>query len=499
MAANCVLTDDVIESDFENSSNGSLETDVELQRLSMQFQEEFFKLIDESKVDTPSFVPMNKEDCERVIEDEKVVLTSIYESVKYLSDDNKTFEVSVSFGDPGIGKEDEISIIFQLPPDYPNSIPIFEINNSQSQILTFTETDLLYDKLLQSAFDQRGAPMIYNLVQLVHDSCEEIILSKKKQELHRSLHEQASCCFTTPTVYTSGVGTASVTGVGTIHSEIHPSSFISLQNIIKQCKSCGYRIGGVENILRPALAERFLSTQKKLADMEKKFRKVKKVSCIPEIVYHGTSEYNLPSIVSKGLLVPGTERVRVVHGSACGVGIYVGTSPVISLCYSSSSKLLVCALLPGILVSSVNANGGRFEIFNGSDFYVITNPSQLLPCWVISLYPDDQHETNLALLSASTKSATSAHPPNDTDLNAEDKQALLEARMRKFLPFGFGPGDTTVILDAGDWDDEDDAILEGRTADDAIVLGYGLVQEERSQLQDFRYLDEYSLKPAESK
>ena len=501
MAANCTITDGDINSDLETASNESMDTDAELQKMSL----EFFKLIDESKVDTPSFIPISREECERVIEDEKVVLTSIYESFKYLSEDNNTFEVNISFGDSRIGKEDEMSIIFQLPPDYPNSIPIFEINNSQSQILTFSGTDLLYDQLLQSAFDQRGNPMLYNLIQLVHESCEKVILFNKEHLLHQSLHEQARCGMFIPVVpaadNTPVTVEIAITETPVMHSNFHPSSFISLRGIIEACKSCGYSIKGVENILRPALAERFLFTQQKLSNMEKKYRKVRTISYTPEIVFHGTSENNLPSIVSKGLLVPGTERVRVVHGSAYGVGIYVGTSPSVSLGYSSSSKLLVCALLPGVLVSSFGANGAigkEFEVYNGTGFYVIKNPRQLLPCWIISVHPENQQETSLGLLSAATKSATSAHPHNDTEISAEDKQALLEARMRKFLPFGFGPGDRTVILEAGEWDDDDDAILEGRVTDDSIIIDYGIVHEEKSGLQDFRFLDEYSIEPAES-
>ena len=496
MATNFALADGDTKSDSETVSIELLETDEELQKMSM----EFFKLIDESKVDTPSFVPISKEECERVVEDEIVVLSSIYESFKYLSDDKRTFEVNVSFGDPRIGKEDEVSIVFQLSPGYPNSIPIFEINNSQSQILTFSGTDLLYDQLLQSAFDQRGSPMIYNLIQSFHESCEKVILFKKKNLLHKSLHEQASgpAKPVVSAVDISGVEIASPPEPEEETTDFHPSSFISLRDIIDKCSSSGYRIRGVENILRPALAYRFLAAKQTLLHMEKKQRKTKKIICEPEIVFHGTSENNLPSIVSKGLLVPGMDKVHVVNGSACGVGIYVGTLPLISMCYSNSSKLLVCALLPGVLVSTTSTNARAFEVYNGGSFYVITNPNQLLPCWVISLYPEVQQETNLGLLSASTKSATSTHPYNDTEIDAGERQELLEARMRKFLPFGFGPGDRTIILDAGEWDDDDDAILEGRIADDSIVLDYGVVSEEKSKLQKYRFLDESSLEPAES-
>ena len=180
------------------------------------------------------------------------------------------------------------------------------------------------------------------------------------------------------------------------------------------------------------------------------------------------------------------------------VRFYVGTSPVVSLSYSNTCKLLVCALIPGMKVPF--ASGRKYEIYDGGSFYVIKNPSQLLPCWVISLSFDSGEGTDLGLLSASTKSATNNRLNVDSDevLTKEEKQELLEARMRKFLPFGFGPGDRTVILDAGDWDDDDDAILEGRNAEDNIIIDYGIVKEEKSKLQDFRFLENWELTPAES-
>lgn len=497
MAASC---DAVSDSDDRSYT---CESESDLVSLALQFEEEISQLISESNVDTPSFTPVTLEECIRIIEDEKIILTTIYESIEYLSEDNRTFEADICFGNSKIGKEDEISITFQLPSDYPNSIPIFELNNSKSQILTFSETDLLYDALLQSALEQRGTPMIYNLIQQVHDYCEETILAKKKS-LDCSLHDQLFADYKSKSSTSTTPGTQDT---DTIESDItypsksppiQPSQFISLRNIIDECKTSGYRVNGVENVLRPNLAERFIATQKNIANMERKYKNVKNFSCTPEIVYHGTAEQNLPSIVSKGLLMPGTEKVRVVHGSAYGVGIYVGTSPVVSLSYSNTCKLLVCALIPGMKVPF--ASGRKYEIYDGGSFYVIKNPSQLLPCWVISLSFDSGEGTDLGLLSASTKSATNNRLNVDSDevLTKEEKQELLEARMRKFLPFGFGPGDRTVILDAGDWDDDDDAILEGRNAEDNIIIDYGIVKEEKSKLQDFRFLENWELTPAES-
>ncbi|KAI6652563.1 Arylsulfatase J [Oopsacas minuta] len=497
MAARCDTTNESIPNvDIEN---GTCETEAELESLK-EFEDVFFKIIDESKVDTQTFTSISIEECGKIIEDEKVILTTIYERVKYPSDDDRIFEVGICFGDSKIKKEDEISITFQLPPDYPNSIPIFQVNNSESYILSFSETDQLYDELLQSAFDQRGSPMLYNLIQQVHDSCEKTILYKKEKLLDSSLHRQIDKEYTT---YKTSITTTADCSImehtdstsydQTNEPVIHPSSFISLRDIIDNCKTAGYRVNGVENVLRPGLAKRFIATQDRINLMEKQYKRAKNFSCKVEIVYHGTAERNLPSIVSKGLLLPGTEKVRILNGSAYGVGIYVGTSPAVSMGYTRSSKLLVCALIPGLKLPLQSGPVANFRIIDGGTFYVITNPSQLVPCWVVSLSPEIQQGTDLGVLAASTKSATNSEAISD-----KEKQELLEARMRKFLPFGFGPGDRTVILDAGDWDDEDDAILEGRNADDNIIIDYGIVREEKSELQDFRYMHEADLGTAET-
>ena len=492
-----VTTEESAISGTDTDPNSTFESESELESLTIQFQAEFLKILDESKVDETIFKTIDQEECEQVVTDEKVVLTSIYEIVKFLSKDERTFEVALTFGNSNINKKDEISITFQLPPDYPNSIPIFEINNSESQILTFSDTDSLYDKLLLSALDQRGGPMVYNLLQLAHESCEVTILSKKNKKLDQSLYEQASLFTPVPSHKPPENNNTEIEDKKK-PEEFSPSSFISIHQLIKQCRDHGYKIGGIENILRSDLAKRFIATQRDINSLAKNYKRARNFSNTLEIVYHGTAVNNLPSIVTKGLLMPGTEGVRVVNGSAFGVGIYVGTSPVVSLSYSNSSKLLVCALIPGL--KSTVMSGTKYQIYDGGTFYVVKNASQLLPCYVVNLIYNQEQVNELATLSAAIKTTTNTHSLDSTENNSEhDRQELLEARMRKFLPFGFGPGERTVVLEAGDWDDDDDAIVEGRTQDADIIFDYGLVQQETTELQHYRHVDKHSEGPAQSK
>eukprot|EP01114_Cavostelium_apophysatum_P016086 TRINITY_DN4518_c0_g1_i2.p1 TRINITY_DN4518_c0_g1~~TRINITY_DN4518_c0_g1_i2.p1 ORF type:complete len:298 (+),score=31.57 TRINITY_DN4518_c0_g1_i2:424-1317(+) len=92
----------------------------------------------------------------------------------------------------------------------------------------------------------------------------------------------------------------------------------------------------------------------------------------PILVYHGTAASNITSISRRGLLVPGpTTGIRVVNGSANGVGIYLGNTASISMPYvREGKKLLVCALLPSSAVRDCGTH------------YVSFDSACVLPCFV---------------------------------------------------------------------------------------------------------------------
>jgi hypothetical protein len=69
-----------------------------------------------------------------------------------------------------------------------------------------------------------------------------------------------------------------------------------------------------------------------------------------QVAFHGTLTRSLPSIVQKGLVIPGEgNTVKVRCGSSLGVGIYLSPSPDFSLNYTDSNRLIVCAALLGRL------------------------------------------------------------------------------------------------------------------------------------------------------
>lgn len=66
---------------------------------------------------------------------------------------------------------------------------------------------------------------------------------------------------------------------------------------------------------------------------------------LPTFGYHGTKNSNIPSILSRGLLVPGQKSgISVAHGSSHGVGIYTGLPGAagLSRVFCDSSNMLIC-------------------------------------------------------------------------------------------------------------------------------------------------------------
>lgn len=84
-------------------------------------------------------------------------------------------------------------------------------------------------------------------------------------------------------------------------------------------------------------------------------------------VFHGTHESNKESIFRRGLLIPSVENgLKVVHGSAHGLGIYAAdlSSPQTAMHYSPNRHLLVCAMLVETDHASIKTGSGFFVVFD---------------------------------------------------------------------------------------------------------------------------------------
>lgn len=81
--------------------------------------------------------------------------------------------------------------------------------------------------------------------------------------------------------------------------------------------------------------------------------------------FHGSAAENYSSIYEKGLLIPGKKTgVKVVHGSAHGVGIYTAQihKPSLSAGFCSEPRMLVCGVLDDAMPAMSTERVGRLSV-----------------------------------------------------------------------------------------------------------------------------------------
>lgn len=100
----------------------------------------------------------------------------------------------------------------------------------------------------------------------------------------------------------------------------------------------------------------------------------------PMILFHGTRRCNIESIASRGLIVPNSgSGVRVVNGSAYGVGIYAAKNAGYSRSYTQGCPLMfVCVALVGPQYTTMKESG---------DICVFFDSSLIVPLWLIEFQP----------------------------------------------------------------------------------------------------------------
>lgn len=134
----------------------------------------------------------------------------------------------------------------------------------------------------------------------------------------------------------------------------------AIQKIVTDFRVLGFSVTGLRNFVNPVLLGGFLEP-----------------GYFPVLCYHGTDIKNFPSIYQKGLLVPGSDTgIKVVNGSAFGKGIYLATSPSVSLGYVrpyDANEMIVCAA----------CIGSSFVTTDTGSVLVITKSSHVLPMFVV--------------------------------------------------------------------------------------------------------------------
>jgi len=119
----------------------------------------------------------------------------------------------------------------------------------------------------------------------------------------------------------------------------------------------------------------------------------------PVMLYHGTRRANVRSIIRKGLVVPGTNGVRMQNGAAFGVGIY--TSRVSSWSARYCDKLKGSAGDRMLVFGCVGLVGAKGSAEYNGHMHVFTHSDNVLPVWLIEF-----------TVVGDALGGSSAHPPS---------------------------------------------------------------------------------------
>ncbi|KAJ7242347.1 hypothetical protein B0H12DRAFT_1132385 [Mycena haematopus] len=118
-------------------------------------------------------------------------------------------------------------------------------------------------------------------------------------------------------------------------------------------------------------------------------------------LFHGTAAANIQPIVQNGFLIPGVSPgINMVHGAACGVGIYLATNPQTSLGYTmGASRMFMCRVITGrttpmisqAVPAPLGQNGYESWTQPGGGVYVVKYVELVVPRYVV------EFESNTAL------------------------------------------------------------------------------------------------------
>ncbi|KAJ7102759.1 hypothetical protein C8R44DRAFT_808495 [Mycena epipterygia] len=133
------------------------------------------------------------------------------------------------------------------------------------------------------------------------------------------------------------------------------------------------------------------------AKLEARFEKAKEVlnsrgiDSTERNLFHGTAAANIQPILENGFLIPGVSPgVQMVNGAACGIGIYLATTPAISFAYTQGAfKMFMCRVITGrstpIVSQAIPRALGEndFESWTANGVYVSKHVELVVPRYVV--------------------------------------------------------------------------------------------------------------------
>lgn len=359
--------------------------------------------------------------------------------------------------DAGLEKP-AIWLTIAFPVGYPCSMPIFELQSMG--LLSYAEEDDLYSSLLEIAGRSCGAACGYELclhaievvdVKLRKRAVESYVWTHRKKpegtsEGEDGISPKASLTATEKwDAYREALYASDA-------ELLRPSNYVySIASILLRLPPIG--VLKIENVINPRNAVRFLKQQ---TLFEQKYGPG--VESESTTLFHGTRAHNVSSIVTAGLVVPGSHGVEVANGSAYGVGIYLSSSAEYSVGFSAGEgRLLVCAALPGRCTSGTSKR--HSDCIHPNDiFYVFGNPAQVLPVYCIHFDHSLHHGK---LYTAATASGSVVRVMGEALSHGSTTLALTkqEPQLSEKNNAAFYLGAGYEVLEKAPYDDDDETSL----------------------------------------
>eukprot|EP01029_Cantina_marsupialis_P025082 TRINITY_DN6588_c0_g1_i1.p1 TRINITY_DN6588_c0_g1~~TRINITY_DN6588_c0_g1_i1.p1 ORF type:complete len:601 (-),score=205.61 TRINITY_DN6588_c0_g1_i1:139-1941(-) len=466
-------------------------------------------MLSSSKDSGVVFMPDEELESNRV--DEVEALSAIF-GEDFQQIDEFTFRIKVV--PMAFGEEYSLWLNFMLARDYPNTVPVFQVDVEHDTI-SYKQANILYDQLWVECMQLVGTPMLFEVLTLAQDFVAEIVESKIKnriaflrrcgrdkeaanledsvgafaivvdeeEEARKREAEEKAIEDALPEIVfdeVSGRHYNRLTGeyipdedierdvdfdnkllYGLSHYEkSERRRRFGITDPLRYCEGIasifksingessgsndmyGPKIKSFETVIRHDLANNFNNEWNKA-----KYRDEK-----PEIMFHGTREDCVASIVANGLQVAGKNDlgVNVMNGTAYGHGIYLGKDFGTSQSYcSGDGKMLICAVLLG------QKNVDYSDYWN---FVVMNKVACVLPLFVVH-FDYDQHKgrdyIQLSAAGAFVKVNSDGERAMGTDVAKQEqvREAEQEAAFKR-AEFFFGK--RFQILGVGDPGDVDD-------------------------------------------
>eukprot|EP01029_Cantina_marsupialis_P032191 TRINITY_DN9608_c0_g1_i1.p1 TRINITY_DN9608_c0_g1~~TRINITY_DN9608_c0_g1_i1.p1 ORF type:complete len:573 (+),score=143.91 TRINITY_DN9608_c0_g1_i1:207-1925(+) len=472
------------------------------------------ELVDGEELEAPeeeALFPL--EECKEIQSDEIVMIQSVFDvKIIEMSDKMKVLEVNIV---PHLfGESYSVKARVMIPSNYPNAIPLFEV---ELDIVDSTMDDLtkpmditqlfrikkaqlgiLSDEICLESMTRIGTPMLFDLITYFSGALNDAIEANVRSEVNLKIkYDQYKKADSIKKMFDGILEFEDDTAAKIIDLDLlygsslrkdslditNPLRYVT--NIAKIFNCIGIRsIKRFETIIRLDLANAFNKEWKKVRS---KYSHLDKYKQEPQLVFHGTNSHAVASIVANGLVAGGVNDVGVgvKNGTAFGNGVYLAKTFSFAQSYCkvnrrsvSDRKMVICATLLG----------GSFDYAEYPNFYVVKNPKRVLPLFVVHF--DSYPSTDGEYIGMRSGYFIKGYSLNDqTKQSATEKMIQTGEReaARKRAEFYFDSSTIDEIEEMADigGDDDDTCITCRDSKAEASIVS----QSHEATFNDYRFCE----------